>query len=264
MQKDKLKIGAKKKFDPLKNRSLIYLFCGIMMTGFTLDVIFVEFPTPVYYLNFANILISVVVLILFYFNNIEIKNVVKVNIIGLLANLLLSFIFNPPDAIDYTGMFLRNAFIMFMFIPVYGLYCGKNSIFHIGIVFFILFVAVLFRANNHFLVNNAPILIFGTAIYHLTFYYIFDALERMQKSQIELNESLESQKDQLVLKNKDLEQKNQQIVDQAKELSQSLSTKDKLFSIIAHDLRSPFNSIIGFSDLLVNNIEAYAWHFRTR
>jgi PAS domain S-box-containing protein len=29
--------------------------------------------------------------------------------------------------------------------------------------------------------------------------------------------------------------------------------KDKLFSIIAHDLRSPFNSIIGFADLLVTN-----------
>ena len=30
-------------------------------------------------------------------------------------------------------------------------------------------------------------------------------------------------------------------------------TKDKLFAIIAHDLRSPFNSIIGFSDLLIGN-----------
>lgn len=34
-------------------------------------------------------------------------------------------------------------------------------------------------------------------------------------------------------------------------------TKDKLFNIIAHDLRNPFNSILGLSDLLIQNIEKY-------
>lgn len=35
------------------------------------------------------------------------------------------------------------------------------------------------------------------------------------------------------------------------------ATKDKIFSIIAHDLRTPFSSIIGFTDLLLNNFDKY-------
>jgi PAS domain S-box-containing protein len=40
-------------------------------------------------------------------------------------------------------------------------------------------------------------------------------------------------------------------------LKDLVATKDKFFSIIAHDLRSPFNSIIGFLDLLQSQYEMF-------
>lgn len=42
---------------------------------------------------------------------------------------------------------------------------------------------------------------------------------------------------------------------QARELQDANATKDKFMSIIAHDLKSPFNAIMGFSDLMVKNFD---------
>jgi PAS domain S-box-containing protein len=43
----------------------------------------------------------------------------------------------------------------------------------------------------------------------------------------------------------------------AKELKQLNIDKDRFITILAHDLKSPFNSLIGLSDLLINNIYNY-------
>ncbi len=44
------------------------------------------------------------------------------------------------------------------------------------------------------------------------------------------------------------------------ELKEAIQTKDKFFSIIAHDLRSPFSSIIGLSDMLRNEVHQLDSH----
>lgn len=58
---------------------------------------------------------------------------------------------------------------------------------------------------------------------------------------------------QLKNANRSLKELNQQIIRQNTLLEETVKTKDKLFSIIGHDLRSPFNSMLGILQLMIDN-----------
>lgn len=58
---------------------------------------------------------------------------------------------------------------------------------------------------------------------------------------------------------RDITQRKQEEIKQKaikKQLEDLVQTQDRLFSIIAHDLKNPFNTLMGFSDLIIHNFEA--------
>lgn len=71
------------------------------------------------------------------------------------------------------------------------------------------------------------------------------------------NTSKKKAYDLLELKNYQVSKMKDEIHEQSDKLKQLNSTKDKFFSIIAHDLKNPFNSITGFTDLMIENNEKY-------
>jgi len=66
---------------------------------------------------------------------------------------------------------------------------------------------------------------------------------------------------ELLLRTEEFEELNcsiESIVDErTKELNAINNAKDKFFAILAHDLKNPFNIILGFSDLLLMNISKF-------
>jgi signal transduction histidine kinase len=240
-----------------ENKYIIYLLSIIFILGYVFDLIYGNLIISVFIFDIVGLVLSILAFTLFIIDRIEIRMVVKVQVISLLANIILSHFLSPIHMADYTGIFLRNLIILGFLLPIYGIYCGKYHVFQIGFTFLLIYFSTLLHPSNQFLTSSAPMLITCGISYLIGMFYIIDSLEKMQNKQIQLSLKLQEQSDLLIQKNVSLENQKKQIEEQAAGLRQLNTDKDLFISILAHDLKNPFNALLGMSQLLVTNVRSY-------
>ncbi len=154
----------------------------------------------------------------------------------------------------------------------------ETSIINMVFIYFIpiiVFTIILFSffelSDHHYILTNIyPMVILGFTVNRFTAkqrYKVFKSNYLLNTEKLkteELYKETQRMNSDLQIKNIEISKNKEQITVQlneikliADELNVSNNTKDKFFSIIAHDLKSPFNSIINFSKLLSENFDKF-------
>lgn len=193
-------------------------------------------------LNSIYIGLALLWLLLYFLKALSFNITALLSIYSLLLNMLISLAISTNE-LDFEIYYMREMMILGILLIPTGLILNKIHVLIFSSAIFVLYTCISFCTNSPFLHNNYIILLAALLGYTFWVYFIILTLENWSVKQNNLVNTLKQQNESLNTKSKELDQINK--------------TKDRIFSILAHDLKNPFNSIIGFSDLLLLKYKSF-------
>jgi signal transduction histidine kinase len=244
----------KKSLVPLKQRILLLISTGSIL-GYISDIILLNS----YYLNEIFNLISIIVTLIatlaLFLKIFSIQLSSAIIVYTLLFNIIISNYYGLSKIDCYEANILRSVVVFGLLMTVAGFVNGRNHLLIIGCFSILWFISVLIISQNDYLMNNAGVIFI--VIFSSTFglYYLFRLIEESISTKNNLIIKLSDKSHELEISNKMLSQEKSVSEARRNELKSLIETKEKLFSIISHDIKNPLSAIIGFTDLIQSNIE---------
>lgn len=248
-------IDIKANIDRVRNAIFIYTL-PLAALAIIFDIIFIESEKYVLTINITNLILLAVSFILFLTKKIDVRHNYVIVIYALIANIIVTNIFEIRNNQSII-LFMRDSLSVFILMPLASIVIGKFQNLIIGGIYILVYVFIAFYTQNNFLVSNIiwTVSVFGGfSVCMFLFIRIVEITvskqEKLTSKVILQNRELFTQANNLEEINKLLNQQAIEIKSQQKELQKLNSTKDKLFSLIAHDLKTPMNSIIGLLEIM--------------
>lgn len=112
-----------------------------------------------------------------------------------------------------------------------------------------------FRITPPFYATNWFYLLIMLLVGGGVFLLMWVRAERMRRQKERLEQLIRQARQDLESKNQELEEKSRQLEQQTRYLEQINTTKDRFFSILAHDIKGPLNSLTAFLDIMSNHLD---------
>jgi len=172
----------------------------------------------------------------------------------LILNIVLSSLFDLGISKLMDAEFLRSALIIGMLLPIAGFVIEKKHSLYIGSLLLLFYISVIIINHSNYLVQNLYLLLTIIIGYTIGMYYLLYLLEEGSSNQKKLIAELEEKNNELVRTNSLLSELNTYVEIQKEDLKSIVEAREKLLTIISHDIKNPLSAIISFSDLIKSKL----------